>query len=250
MKIFHEVSGTAPIALLFIHGWMGSHEWWKFQKNSMWLNNTVATMDLPGHGQTFGFHEFSPKVYADAIKHVADLLGEKAIVLVGHSMGGAYALEASLHIKNVKAVILVDTVKDLDQLMTPEIAEQAMFAKFRKDPKNYVMKDIHPYLFAEKSPQDVINKVKTAIMSAQPEKSIALLKPLFEMDLQDIARKVTVPVRAINSDFIPTNVEANQKYFLNYKMYPMEGTGHYPMMEDPIKFGELFRIALKDIYGN
>lgn len=250
MKIYHEVSGTAPIALLFVHGWMGSHEWWKSQKMSMWLNNTVATMDLPGHGQSYGFKEFSPKVYADAIKFVADNLGEKAIVLVGHSMGGAYALEASLHIKNVKAVILVDTIKDLDKLMTPEMAEEVMFSKFRKDPMNYALKDMHNFLFAEKSPQEVITKVKTAIMSAKPEKSISLLKPLFEMDLQDIARKVQVPVRAINSSFIPTNVEANQKYFLNYKMYEMEGTGHYPMMEDPIKFGELFRLALKDIYGN
>lgn len=250
MKIYHEVSGTAPIALLFVHGWMGSHEWWKFQKSSMWLNNTVATMDLPGHGQSYGFKEFSPKVYADAIQFVADNLGEKAIVLVGHSMGGAYALQASLNIYNVKAVILVDTIKDLDTLMTPEIAEQVMFSKMRQDPTNYVMKDVHPYLFADKSPPDVINKVKTSIMSAPPEKSIQLLKPLFEMDLQDIARKVQVPVRAINSSFIPTNVEANQKYFQNYKMYEMEGTGHYPMMEDPIKFGELFRMAMKDIYGN
>lgn len=41
-------------------------------------------------------------------------------ILAGHSMSGAFVLEASLELPQVKAIILIDTLKDLNMIITYE----------------------------------------------------------------------------------------------------------------------------------
>lgn len=247
-SIHYKESGQGNRALLFVHGWLGNGEWWNSQQE--YFNNTyqIVQMDLAGHGKSdTSRKEWTSELYADDIKAVADQIDSSEIILVGHSMSGAYVLEASLKIPNVKALILIDTIKDLDEAFTDEQAEQYMFVHYRNDFKNAVENILPQYLFAENTPSDVKEKLQNEFLQNTSEMAIDLLRPLYKKDFRETASKVQVPVRAINSDNFPTNIENNRKYLKDYQYVEIAGTGHYPMLENPQKFNQLLEQTIKDL---
>lgn len=56
-----------------------------------------------------------------------------------------------------------------------------------------------------------------------------------------------MPVRAINSDLQPTDIEANRRYFRDYAMRIIPGLGHYPMLEAPIAFNAALHETLAEL---
>lgn len=228
-------------ALIFIHGWLGNSHWWDEQAGHFSTQYEILQLDLPRKNIT------SSTDYALFIKAAADKVKSENLVLVGHSMSGAYVLEASLIIPRTKAIIVVDTLKNLDQLMTVETANKVMFDVYRKDFQDAVENILPRFLFSEFTPLEVQNRLKNEFKKSNGEESIEVIRPLYEMDIQHFARQVNVPVIAINSDFTPTNIENNKKYFKHYKLIPMEKTGHYPMLEAPDEFNQKLELALQEI---
>jgi len=60
-------------------------------------------------------------------------------------------------------------------------------------------------------------------------------------------REIKVPIRAINADLHPTNLEGNRKSAPQFDAVIMKGVGHYPMLEDPARFNELLAGVLRDL---
>jgi pimeloyl-ACP methyl ester carboxylesterase len=50
------------------------------------------------------------------------------------------------------------------------------------------------------------------------------------------ARRLTVPLRAINGDLFPTNVPGVRKHVPDFEVIVMKHMGHYPMLERPDEF--------------
>ncbi|HOD40191.1 MAG TPA: alpha/beta hydrolase [Candidatus Wallbacteria bacterium] len=246
--IHYTVSAAADTALVFIHGWLGSGCWWESQVKYFSAKYCVVTVDLAGHGKSGGNrHDWSSKRYSDDIAAAVNQIESKNIVLVGHSMSGAYALEAALAASNVKAVVLVDTLKDMDQLMTVQQAEEFIFSLYRKNFKYAVENVLPKFLFCDATPEGIRKLLQNEFLQNNPESAIKALKPLYEMDVVKYARQIEVPVRAINSAYTPTNLEANQKYFRNYKYLTICDTGHYPMLEKPAEFNKLLAGLIEDL---
>src|SRR5690606_14270712 len=147
----------------------------------------------------------------------------------------------------VKAIILVDTLKDLDQVFTSEQAETFLFSNYRKDFKSAV-EDIMPqYLFVASTPPTVKQQLQNEFLENSSELAINALEPLYKMDIKHIAKKINIPVRAINSDATPTNIENNRKYLKDYDFMTITGTGHYPMLENAKKFNELLEKIIEEL---
>ena len=81
--------------LVFVHGAGGSHLNWPPQLRRLAGANTYA-LDLPGHGQSEGQGRTSISAYADFVAAFLETLGLEKVTLVGHSMGGATALDLAL----------------------------------------------------------------------------------------------------------------------------------------------------------
>lgn len=244
-QIYYQLEGKGSTALLFVHGWMGNSDWWKAQRNFFMDKYMVVAMDLPGHGNSEPLENgYSAKKYADAIVAVAEKIPAENLILVGHSMSGAYVLEAAIALPKVKSIIVVDTLKDLDQLFTHEQAEQFMYSHYRADFKTAVEQLLPQYLFASGTPVAVKERLQQEFLKRDAETAIQLLEPLYKMDVPMFAQKTTVPVRAINSDYFPTSVENNKKYFKDYESVSMGDTGHYPMLENPEKFNQILENIL------
>lgn len=248
VNIHYQVTGTEPVAIIFVHGWLGNAAWWDKQRDFLADKYTVVQIDLPGHGKSDKLRQtWSSKQYAEDIKAVVEQINSEKVILVGHSMSGAYVLEASLSIPEVKAIITVDTLKNLDQLMSYEQAEQFLFTPYKKDFKSAVENLLPQYLFTKSTPAWIREQLQNEFLKNDPDLAVKVTEPLYKMDIRNIAKLVQVPVRSINSDFTPTNPGNNQKYFHDYSYVTISGTGHYPMLEQPDEFNRALDEVLRKI---
>lgn len=81
--------------LVLVHGAGGSHLDWPAPLRRLREAN-VYTLDLPGHGRSEGTGRSSISAYRDFLLAFLDALGLERTVVVGHSMGGAIALDFAL----------------------------------------------------------------------------------------------------------------------------------------------------------
>ena len=242
-----EVTGTGNTALIFVHGWMGNSRWWDSQRDHFSSKYLIAQMDLAGHGRSeISRKDWSVKAYAEDIKAVADTLDVENIILVGHSMSGANVVEAASLLKKAVAIILVDTLKDLDQLMPPEQTAQ-FFGMLRNDYRGTIENVMPQFLFAKTSPAEVVSRITKEFLKYSPELSIAALTPFYTTDIREAAVKVKIPVRAINADLTPTELAVNRKYFGDFDFCNLEGVGHYPMLENPTEFNAVLGRILNEL---
>ena len=65
---------------------------------------------------------------------------------------------------------------------------------------------------------------------------MGLFMSLAGYDYAASARKLAVPLRAINGDLFPTDVEAVRRIKADFDAVIMKHVGHYPMLERPVEF--------------
>lgn len=249
VSIHAEVTGNGATALMFVHGWLGSGRWWDAQRDAFAETHTIVQIDLAGHGasgreRTYG----SVEAYAEDIKAVLERVECPRVVLVGHSMSGSNVVEASLHLERVAAIVLVDTLKNLDQVPVPAEIE-GMLALYRRDFRAAIENVVPKFLFAPTTPPEIVARLTREFLAVTGDYAASLLEPFYRYDVREPARQVRVPVRAINSDLHPTDVAANQRWFSNYAMRLMPGVGHYPMLEQPATFNDHLRGVLDELAG-
>jgi pimeloyl-ACP methyl ester carboxylesterase len=86
----------AKPALLFVHGAGMDHTVWQLPARWFaWHGHSVLAADLPGHGRSEGPALDSVRELALWLGRVMDAAGVDRAAIVGHSLGGAVALEAA-----------------------------------------------------------------------------------------------------------------------------------------------------------
>jgi pimeloyl-ACP methyl ester carboxylesterase len=95
---------------VFVHGFLCSHEDWKFQVKELQRNHEVVACDLRGHGSTPGRpQECSIEHYGGDVAALVNNLELLNPILVGHSMGCRVVLEANrIAPERVGGIVLVD----------------------------------------------------------------------------------------------------------------------------------------------
>ena len=84
-----------PTAVILIHGAGGNHLSWHPDLRRLAHYRTLA-LDLPGHGQSAGYGEQTIDGYTRWIEKWLDGLNIPRAIIIGHSMGGAIALDFAL----------------------------------------------------------------------------------------------------------------------------------------------------------
>jgi pimeloyl-ACP methyl ester carboxylesterase len=241
-----EVTGAGEPTLVLVHGWAFDRHLWDGQVPRLAARHRVVTLDLGGHGES-GRKRAAWTIAAagEDVKAVVDAGGARQVVLVGHSMGGPVVLEAARRLpERVKGLVLVDTLLDVEQRTPPQAAE-AMARQLEADYKKTVTEMSAGYLFAPDTPTAVRERVIGQALALPPEISIALLREAWTYDPLPALREIKVPIRAVNADKFPTNVEVNRRHMAGYEAVIVEKTGHYLMLEDPARFGR----ALDQVLG-
>jgi pimeloyl-ACP methyl ester carboxylesterase len=91
----HEVDNFSRPPVILIHGAGGHHLFWPPQIRRL-HNQRIFAIDLPGHGKSEGVGHHTIDDYTLEILEFIKALKLNAVVLVGHSMGGAIALKAAM----------------------------------------------------------------------------------------------------------------------------------------------------------
>ncbi len=248
VPIHYEAKGKGEPALVFIHCGSCDLTFWENQVAVFAKNHRVVTIDLPGHGESGkGRTNWSIESFGDDVKRVVTKLGLKRVVLIGSSLGGPVALEAArLMPDRVVAIVPVDTLQNVEQRMTAEQVE-AMVKQIQSDYKGQMTQYVNQYLFAPGTPAAVKERVLSQAIAMPPELGIPIVKAALLYDPIPTLRTLKMPIRAINSDLYPTNLEGNRKYAPQFEAVIMKGIGHYPMLEDPARFNELLTQVLRNL---
>ena len=87
-NIYYEVHGKSSKTLIFIHGWTGSIQSWKYQIDSF-QDYKVIAIDLPGNGKSSKNENsvYSVELFADSVYQVLKNEKIEKGFFIGHSMG-------------------------------------------------------------------------------------------------------------------------------------------------------------------
>jgi pimeloyl-ACP methyl ester carboxylesterase len=136
---------TKPVAN-FLHGAGMDHTVWQLPARWFaWHGHSVLAVDLPGHGRSEGSALDSIAELAQWLGRVMDAAGLERAGLVGHSMGGAAALEAAAALPDrVARIALLGTAASIP--VTAALLEAAREAPERA----YLMMTAWSHGFAAK----------------------------------------------------------------------------------------------------
>jgi pimeloyl-ACP methyl ester carboxylesterase len=247
LRIHYEISGKERAALLFVQGWLGNTTWWNSQVQAFSKKYQVVCMDLAGQGQSERNRpQWSVHGYAADIQSVARQLDADKIVLIGHSMSGSNVVQASLSLPNTAAIILVDTLHNIDEPL-PQEEVGKFFGMLRANYRGAVESSLKQFLFVPQSPPDVVSRISSEFLQFSMDHAIATLEPFYSTDIREAAKQVKVPVRAINSEMLPTHSMGNKKYFRDFDFTTISNVGHYPMLEKPAEFNQKLETLLTQL---
>ena len=240
VPINYSVQGKGESALVFIHCWSCDRRLWDNQVSVFAKEHRVVTIDLPGHGQSGqGRKSWSIESYADDVNTVITKLKLTRVILIGSSMGGPIALEATRRMPDrVVGIVPVDTLHNIENTIDPKMLED-VFKQLRADYKVAVTGLLNQFFFSPSTPPAIKNRIISETTARPPELAITILEAIFKYRPAPALREVKVPIRAINADMTPTNLDVNRKYAPQFDAVIIKGSGHYPMLEDPGRFNEL-----------
>jgi len=239
VDIAYTQAGSGQVSLLFIHGGLASRVFWAPQLAALAGTFRMAALDLAGHGASGRNRlDWSIAAFAGDVCAVAEALDLRNLVLAGNSLGGPVALEAAPRLAGrVIGVVGVDTLHAAESVFPPEEA-RARGAAYRTDFRG-ACAEMCQALFHPGEHLDLQAWALKIMLTMDQEVVARIMEGLAGYDLGAAFRRAGVPIRAINGDLWPTEIEANRKVMPDFDAVIMKGAGHYPMLERPDEFNRI-----------
>jgi pimeloyl-ACP methyl ester carboxylesterase len=247
VHIEYRIYGHGEPAVVLIHGWACNENYWNAQTPALTAAHyTVVLVDLAGHGASGKNRtDWSMGNYGEDVASVVRQLPQRRVVLVGHSMGGLVALEATRRIGDrVIGIVAVDALKSVGQPPMPQQQIKTRVDAFRKDFIGETRKFVAASLFPKSANAQFVNKVAYDMSLASPAVAVASMEALLSTDLAPIVADIHVPVMAINSDLEPTDTARIRKSLPDFTAEVIPHTSHFLMMDDTARFNP---VLLRDI---
>jgi len=232
IEIAYTVHRIGAPNLVLVHGWMCDQSYWDEQVPVLAEAFGVVTVDLAGHGES-GVNRPSWTIASlgDDVTAVIEKVGLDQVIVAGHSMGGRVALDVARKLPGtVVGVIGIDTLNDASTEGDPE--EVAQFISALEQDFPGACDSFVRSMFVADSEAAVVDEVASDMCSGPRDIGVALIRAYVAFDLPEGFAQAGVPIRAINSDKWPTNVEANRE-LADFDVTLLEGYGHFLMQEAP-----------------
>jgi len=249
--ISYSVSGKGNTALIFVHGWSCDSRYWREQVPYFSKKYTVVTIDLAGHGHS-GMERtvYSLKGFAEDVTAVVESIEAKQIILIGHSMGGGVIAKATLLMpERVIGIIGVDNFHNVECAMRDEELKTYVEA-YKKDFRNSVQSFVEGMIVEGTDPK--LKEWIISDMSAAPaEVGISAFQEFIgtfkDNGMARIFEEIKVPVRCINADLWPMDIEANRRHMASFDVEIMKGLGHFIMLEKPKEFNTILDRLIEEL---
>ncbi len=109
-SVYYAESGAVGPTLVLVHGSGGDHTTWNPQLEGLASAARIVALDLPGHGASAGEGCDTVAAYAEMVRQFLVELGRGAVILGGHSLGGAISQAVALDAPGLlRGLVLVGT---------------------------------------------------------------------------------------------------------------------------------------------
>lgn len=225
--VHYEVLGKGR-PVFFLHGWVGS---WKYWIPTMQVASTsyrAYALDLWGFGETAKNPQgYSLDIQADMLRAFMEKMGIGKIALVGHGLGGLVALNfAKRWPQSVDRMMTINCPLEFD----------AVHVRMRTS----APADLVDWL-SSRTP-DSAAALSDAVKT-DPQAIAASIDGLQSNNLFGAARQTNLPclfVYGQNDPAIPppsTEKQASLSHMMHQVV--LDGSGHFPMMDESQKFNRL-----------
>lgn len=229
-RIHYESFGRGD-PIIFVHGWLGSWRYWVPVMQDLAVGYHAYALDLWGFGDSEKVPErYSVGSYVEMVGAFMGELGIDRAPLVGHTLGAAVAAELAVQYPNrVSKILTVGlplTSDTINQRLRSDGPNEAVARLFwhRQRPYDEVEMGL------PKSAQNVISLTIRAVA---------------QLRLLDTLDSIDVPVLSVygahDSVIDPAQAVALQADHYSARSLVLEGTHHFPMLDQPAMFSRLLR---------
>lgn len=248
----HQGRGAPP--LVFVHGFLCSHEDWRLQLKELKQKHEVVACDLRGHGSTPGRpHECSIEHFGGDVIALANNLELPPFILIGHSMGCRVVLEANrIAPERVAGIVLIDGSRAGSG--DPDGAEAAARAQIEQNGYQAWAEDLFRQMFFKSTPAS--ERLVQRAVRQSAETGAALWPRLARWDaatLEPALAAVRAPVLVIQSTTrnaqgqrAPMQPGQTSPYLQllkekvpGVKIEILAGLGHFAQLEAPERVNRL-----------
>lgn len=249
VQIAYTTAGEGDVALLFLHGGFADSSFWKHQFPAFAGEYRVVAVDVAGHGRSGRNRErWTLEAFGEDVRAVVEELGLQRVVVIGNSMGGPIALEAARIMPDrVVAVIGIDTF--IDATVATDSEARRAFVQSLKDDFAATCGEMMKSLFHDDADPALVDEVRKLMCKPEMPVPVDCLDAFDGYDLTTAFKECKVPIRSVNGDLYPTNVEGNRT-LADYDAVIIEGVGHYPMLERPEEFNRLLSEMVGELVGS
>ncbi len=223
--------------LLFVHGSGADHTLWRSQHEALRSEFSIASLDLNGHGQSKRRAGDGLKIYTQDVLAVMGALREP-VFLIGHSLGGAIALNVALEKPpNLRAIGLVGTGAKLR--VHPQILS-AVATDFEA-----AIELLLGWEFRAGAPRELLQARREQL---KRNGQAALLRDLLTCDAFNVMERLSeidLPALVVcgrDDKLTPVKYSQYLKEHLRHaQLEIIEGAGHDVMLEQPQALSEAIR---------
>ena len=236
-RIHYESYGKGRAALVLIHGWSCSIDYWRDLIPDLSKRSRVIAIDLPGHGLSDKPQvAYTMDLFARAVDAVMRDAGVKRGVLVGHSMGTPVARQFyRKYPQETLAIVIVDGA------LRP-FGDKKLMDGFIAPLRNANYKEVGAGMLAGMSgpslSPELRERIQASFLKTPQYVLVSAMEGMADESIwgQD---KINVPVLAImtKSPFWPADTEQFYRSIaprLDFQRW--DGVGHFLMMEKPKEF--------------
>lgn len=237
--LYTEQRGQGEKAVVFIHGNTGSTRWWHPTMQALATDFAMTAVDLRGFGRSpDGGETVTVTDHAADLEATAAELGLDKFVLVGHSLGGAVAMEyAALYPQRLTGLVLVDSaplggLKGVDYgILERSIANGWMVPGLKATMAQPVADDY----FAQLA-EDCLRSIPAVIANT---------RALEAADFTAAAPRFTKPVLVVHGEKDPlvplAEAEKIAAAYPQAVLVVIPASGHSPQVEQPGDFARRLR---------
>jgi pimeloyl-ACP methyl ester carboxylesterase len=231
-------------SLVFIHGAGGNWTSWYLQRDYFSRDFNCFIMELPGHGaaQSQGAQEV--KSYALWIMGALEELEVSNPVVIGHSMGGAVAMDLALRFPPFpKALILVGTGAKLRIL--PRILDEI------KENFVHAVESVCQIIFAKDAPKEMLQVATAEMLKTSPDVLHGDFSACDRFDIMEEVGEIKTPTLIICGDQDALTPIKYSRYLAERisgsRLEVIEGAGHMVMLERPEQFNKKVETFVRSV---
>jgi len=258
-EVAYRTAGQGPVVLL-LHGIAGSSQTWEPAMRLLRRDFTVVAPDFLGHGKSDKpIGDYSLGNHAAAVRDFLHVLDIERATVVGQSFGGGVALQFAYQFpERCERLVLVDAgglgreVSWLLKVVTLPAAEYVLpvvFSPFLRDRGDSVMRFLHDRGIRNARATEMWRSFASLAEPASRQAFIRTMRAVIDPGGQSVSamdrlylasRMPTLIVWGDHDRIIPV-VHAYKAHeaIPNSRLEIIEGVGHFPHVEEPIRFVEI-----------